>query len=221
MLRKGPFDTVVFDCDSTLSTIEGVDELARRAGVYDACCALTNASMDGHVPLEDVYAKRLDQIQPCRAELDWLGQLYVENITPGAIKLVAELLNRNRRVCIISGGLLPAVQVLARELTIPFEDVFAVDIFFHEDGSYKDFDRTSPLSRAGGKADIIRTLKSNGSNQLACVGDGITDLDMQMDDVLFIGYGGVQSREKVRIAADIFIDDPSLLSLLPLVLHNE
>lgn len=218
-MKRGPFDTVVLDCDSTLSTIEGIDELARRAGVYDICCELTNASMEGRVPLEDVYGKRLEQIRPQRSDLDWLGQHYVENITRGAAELVHRLREQGKRVCIISGGLRPAVLSLARVLNIPDENVFAVDISFNDDGTFRDFDRNSPLTRAGGKADVVRQLRADGQ-RLVCIGDGITDLDMQMEEVLFIGYGGVKCRDRVKAGAEVFVDDPSLLHVLPYILPD-
>ncbi len=44
---------ILFDCDSTLSTIEGIDVLAERAGVVDQVVPLTNAAMDGRLRLEE------------------------------------------------------------------------------------------------------------------------------------------------------------------------
>jgi phosphoserine phosphatase len=43
---------IAFDCDSTLSAIEGVDELARIAGdqIFQEVENLTNLAMDGEVP---------------------------------------------------------------------------------------------------------------------------------------------------------------------------
>ena len=35
------FDIVCFDCDSTLSKIEGIDELGRQSGLFDQLAALT------------------------------------------------------------------------------------------------------------------------------------------------------------------------------------
>ena len=61
-----PFRTFMFDCDSTLSRVEGIDEIARgRKDVAD----LTKAAMDGAVPLDQVYGKRLELVRPSRAEL--------------------------------------------------------------------------------------------------------------------------------------------------------
>ena len=44
------------DCDSTLSTIEGIDELARGKGgdVFERVVELTNAAMNGEVPIGEV-----------------------------------------------------------------------------------------------------------------------------------------------------------------------
>ena len=61
------FASVVFDCDSTLVAVEGIDELS---GPYrDRITALTDAAMDGSVPLEEVYGRRLEIIQPTRAQV--------------------------------------------------------------------------------------------------------------------------------------------------------
>ncbi len=41
------FDIICFDCDSTLSKIEGIDELGRRVNMLDEMAILTNAAMNG------------------------------------------------------------------------------------------------------------------------------------------------------------------------------
>ncbi len=58
-----PYDGVVFDCDATLSALEGIDQLAALAGVADAVSALTHRAMNGEVPLEAVYGERLALIR--------------------------------------------------------------------------------------------------------------------------------------------------------------
>lgn len=216
MRTAAPFNTVVLDCDSTLSAIEGIDELASRAGVSDTCRDLTRAAMDGEVALESVFAKRLDLIRPSRSDIDWLSGQYIEHLTEDADKLVQRLLESDMDVYIISGGLRPAVQGMAQVLGIPADNVRAVDIFFDHDGSYSDFDRESPLARNGGKHEIVKALHQQGK-AMVCIGDGVTDLEMKMDDVLLIGYGGVQFRERVRQEADVYIYDRSLLNVWPYI----
>src|SRR5690606_25880766 len=66
-------DKLIFiDCDSTLSSIEGIDELARLRGpeIFEACANMTNRAMDGEIPLDSVYGARLELIQPTRAECE-------------------------------------------------------------------------------------------------------------------------------------------------------
>ena len=55
---------VIFDCDSTLSRIEGIDELADIAGVTRQVRQMTDAAMAGEIGLEEVYGKRLELIKP-------------------------------------------------------------------------------------------------------------------------------------------------------------
>ena len=71
------FDVICFDCDSTLSKIEGIDELAKRVGLGDELSKLTDAAMNGDVALEEVYAKRLNLIKPNRADIEWLSMICV------------------------------------------------------------------------------------------------------------------------------------------------
>jgi phosphoserine phosphatase len=62
--RWASFDLIFFDCDSTLSAIEGVDELARLKGKEWRVGLLTQKAMDGDLDLSDVYGKRLKAIRP-------------------------------------------------------------------------------------------------------------------------------------------------------------
>ena len=59
------FDIVCFDCDSTLSRVEGIDALARRAGVEADVAPLTDAAMVGDLRLDEVFGKRLDLFLIC------------------------------------------------------------------------------------------------------------------------------------------------------------
>lgn len=122
-----PYGTLVFDCDSTLSAIEGIDELAgpRKAEI----AALTERAMAGEVPLEAVYGRRLELLRPTREQVAALGQQYVAAALPHALELVRALKALRKRVCILSGGLRQAVFALADHLQIDSGDVFAVDIF--------------------------------------------------------------------------------------------
>ncbi len=112
----GPFECVIFDCDSTLTQVEGVNLLAgsRQKEIED----LTNAAMSGKNNFREIYKKRLDLIRPNFTAVSRIGNLYLEKITSEAKETVQALQFLNKRVFMISGGFRPALSVFARHLGI-------------------------------------------------------------------------------------------------------
>lgn len=207
------FEIVCFDCDSTLSAIEGIDELASHAGVGAAVVALTTAAMNGEVPLEDVYAQRLNIIKPDQAAIDWVAELYIHQVVEGALEVVQNLQSQAKQVHIVSGGLRQAILPLAAYLGVPTENIHAVDILFNADGSYQGFDIDSVLAKTGGKTAICRQINPEQLN-LVLIGDGQTDLEAQQAGATVIGFGGVVTRPAVQQKADYFVSGASLMAVL-------
>ncbi len=207
------FDVICFDCDSTLSKIEGIDELARRMGLGESMTRLTDAAMNGEVLLEAIYQQRLSLIRPDKASIDWLAELYIEQIVDGVKEVFETLTAPDKELHIVSGGLRQAILPLAHYLGLSETRVHAVDIYFNDDGSYRDYDQNSPLARSGGKAEICRQLlKSHGS--LVMIGDGKTDMEAKQAGAVVIGFGGVVDRQVVREQADFYSTEVSLVSVL-------
>lgn len=207
------FDIICFDCDSTLSRIEGIDELAARVGMGPAMAKLTDAAMNGEVPLEAVYAQRLELIRPDAASIQWLAGRYIAEQVAGVQEVFTRLAAQGQQLHIISGGLLPAILPLARHLGVDDDHVHAVDVYFHDDGSYKGFDQTSPLAKSFGKAEVCAKL-CNGGATLAIVGDGKTDMEAKQAGAYTIGFGGVAERAVVKELADVYVAGASLLGVL-------
>lgn len=205
---------VFLDCDSTLSAVEGIDELARWSGVLEQTASLTRAAMEGALPLESVYAKRLELIRPSRTDADRLGRLYVERVVDGAENLVSELRRAGCSVHVLSGGLLPAVSVLAAHVGVPERNVHAVDTYFDPAGHYAGFDASSPLARSGGKRTECERVLEAHPGRAAMVGDGVTDLEAVPPCELMVGFGGVVSREAVRRGCGAWVPGPSLAGAL-------
>ncbi|MEC7582792.1 MAG: HAD-IB family phosphatase [Planctomycetota bacterium] len=216
MTAPPPFASVYFDCDSTLSAIEGVDELITFAPPELAAdiADLTRRAMDGELPLAQVYESRLAALSPRRDQLEQVGRVYCERVTEHARELVAALRTLGKEVGIVSGGLLPPVQVLAQHLGIDQDRVHAVPIQFDDDGNYRDFDRTSPLWQNHGKVEVLRQLPDE-QRPVAFVGDGVTDLEVQGTAAdLFVGYGGTVARAAVKEQAEAWFETRSLAPAL-------
>ncbi len=197
---------IIFDCDSTLSAIEGIDELARARGpaVFAEVEAMTRAAMDGKIPVEEVFARRLAIIHPSRANVAAVGRLYVEQVEPTARATIAQLKAAGWTPLILSGGFRQAIAPLAQHLGIA--RVEAVDLFFDAAGEYTGFDEKFPTTRSGGKPARIAELKRELAPAcIVMVGDGVSDLETKPVVDLFIGFGRYTPRAKVKAEAAVFL----------------
>ncbi len=192
-----PYRLVFFDVDSTLVTIEGIDLLG---GGNPRIVELTEAAMNGAIPLEEVYARRLDIIRPDRLIVEGMGTHYVGSLVDGAAETIEALQSAGVIVHLVTAGIEQAIRPLADWLGV--QHLHAVRLQFEPDGAYKDFDRRSPLTRAGGKEIVVRDVRARTKGKAAFVGDGASDLEAKPAVDLFIGFGGVRERATVRENAD-------------------
>ena len=197
---------IFFDCDSTLTSLEGIDELARLKGeeVFTEIEDLTNAAMDGKVPIDEVFGRRLNIIQPDRAASEQVAQLVLETIEPTAKDTMDALRAKGWTPIILSGGLTQVIEPLAEHLGI--EEIQAVDLIFDSEGGFAGFDTSAPPTRNGGKPEIVAKLREKyQSERTIMVGDGISDLETKPEVDQFIGFTRYTSREKVVQDADLCI----------------
>lgn len=211
---RSKYRFVFFDVDSTLVTIEGIDVLARG---NPEIVRLTDAAMNGEIPLDEVYGRRLEIIKPTRADIEALGEQYLASIVDGAEETIATLRESGAIVHLVTAGIAQAIMPLAEKMKIRF--VHAVALRFHDDGSYAGFDRRSLLARSGGKELVVRAVVSRSKGSSAFVGDGVTDLETKPVVNLFIGFGGVVQRDRVRQNAEVYVTEPTLRAVLPYLIE--
>ena len=214
---KPRYRFVFFDVDSTLVTIEGIDVLARG---NPEIVRLTEAAMNGAIPLDEVYGRRLEIIKPTRADVDALGAQYVESFVDGAEETIATLQRAGVDVHLVTAGIAQAIAPVAAKLNIAARAVHAVALEFHDDGSYKDFDRRSLLARAGGKELVVHAILARAKGKSAFIGDGVSDLETKPAVTQFIGFGGVARRERVQAKADVYVTEPALTAVLPYLFES-
>jgi phosphoserine phosphatase len=197
------------DVDSTLCAIEGIDWLASRRddALRDRVARTTEMAMRGEIAVDDVYAERLNAVRPSYEEIVELGRAYENCIEPGVVESLAKLTNSGIRVVLVTGGMREAILPLAEAIGLPESAVNAVSLYFGDSGEYGGFDDQSPLTRNGGKAEVVRSLGLE--RPTLGVGDGITDLELRTADPpavdAFVAYTGVVSRDAVVNGADYVI----------------
>ena len=197
---------LLLDCDSTLSAVEGIDELGRLRGpeVFAQVERMTAEAMDGGIPLETVFARRLELIRPTRAEVEGIAAKYLATVEPDAAEALRRIRAAGWEIAIVSGGFTEAILPLARALGIG--RVHAVGLRFAADGSYAGFDTEAPTARSRGKNAVARRLRAElGAGEVVIVGDGASDLEVKGDADRMIGFGRYAVRAKVKAGADAFI----------------
>lgn len=193
---------MVLDVDSTLAGVEGIDWLAALRGPEaEALSAeLTDKAMQGLIPLEEIYGRRLSSVRPTRAEIEALSRVYVQRMAPMARETVAYLREEGVHLTIASGGFHQAILPLAAELGLDAEQVHAVRLRFDDQGEYAGFDEDSLLARQYGKRETIAGLGLTAP--VLAVGDGITDSEIREVADAFAVFTGFIRRESVIAKAD-------------------
>lgn len=217
---KTPLQAILFDCDGTLSHIEGIDALAEQNGVEDMVAPLTQNAMSSTGMNPDVFQKRLDLVYPTLDQMLAIGQEYFARQTEDAAFVIEIFKRLKKSVYIISAGLFPSVSLFGELLGVSRNHIYAVNVYFDQEGRYIDFDRHSPLIYNDGKRVIVSALKEKNAS-LAYVGDGLNDIAVSDLVTRFIGYGGTVYREAIAQQCHYYIHQRSLASLLPLCLTLE
>lgn len=197
---------IFFDCDSTLSSIEGIDELGRARGpeIFQMVEHLTHQAMNGEVPIGEIFGRRMEIIRPDRGTADAVARQYIETIVPGVPDVIASLKQAGWTPVILSGGFAPLIRPLADFLGIAH--VEAVPLYFDCDGNYAGYGEDYPTTRNGGKPQIIREWKQAMLPEaVVMVGDGVSDLETKPEVDLFVGFGGVVPRAAVQHGSDVWL----------------
>ena len=206
-------DAIIFDCDGTLSTIEGITELAKLNAQEESVQKITEVAMAKTGLNPEIYKKRLDIVLPTKQQCSEVAEHYIATVTPDVKDVIKELQENNITVFIMSAGVDACVLPFVDFLGVPKEQCYSVPIYFNEDGSYKSFDSNCPLTNNDGKFIIAKELQQKYRKMIA-VGDGMNDISLKPIVKKFIGFGGAFYRESIKVMSDVYIKENSMLPVL-------
>lgn len=208
------FKNIIFDCDSTLVKIEGLLFVAAQKGLAKEVAAVTEAGMNGEISFRESLSRRLELLNLVESDLKAIERGYVQNLTEGALEVVRSLRQRDQKVFILSGAFRPPVQGLATFLGVARENVLAIPITVDFRGrvhiSEEELNRVDQL-----KSEAVKRIRQSGPTVL--VGDGMTDWEAGQAADLFIGFGGVVFRPKLKSLVPIYLEEPGLQRILDIV----
>ena len=213
---------IVFDVDSTLLSVESLDFAVERAlaSAPDGperttrLKAITNQGMAGALDFRTSLEQRLAIAGLDRAAVEDAREALRGCATPGMPELVARLRSKGAELAAVSGGFIDLVEPALKDMGLTPGEMRANRLVFQDD-RVAGFDTANPLSRSGGKASVVRALKTlTGSALAVMVGDGMTDYEAFADGAAdsFIGFGAVTVREPVKAKAPAFADSVDALA---------
>ena len=192
----------MLDVDSTLCGIEGIDWLAERRDVDTAkrIADETALAMRGELTVDSIYASRLATVAPTREEVEFLTDVYMSALAPGAEDAIAGWIAAGVTVALVSGGFRQAIAPVAAKLGIQSDRVYAMNLVFDPQGAYAGYDLDSPLSKMLGKRELVAGLDL--PRPVLTVGDGSTDLTTRQVVDAFVAFTGFAHREEIARHAD-------------------
>lgn len=203
---------ICFDMDSTLIQTEVIDELARKAGVYDKVSAITESAMRGEIDFNESFKQRV-------ALLKGLDESVMKEVaeslplTEGAERLFKTLKKYGYRTAILSGGFTYFGNHLKNKLNIDY--VFANELEI-KDGKLTGR-HIGEIINGQKKAELLKLLAFKEDINLAqviAVGDGSNDLPMLREAGLGIAF---HAKPKVKASAKHAISTIGLDAILYLL----
>jgi phosphoserine phosphatase len=217
-LHLADFRLAAFDMDSTLITIECVDEIAAMAGRKAEVAAITEAAMRGEIAdYKESLRRRVALLKGVPQEA--LQQVHDERLrfSPGAESLVAACKAAGLKTLLVSGGFTFFTDRVRDRLGIDFtrSNVLEVEAGVLT-GRLVDQPWGDICDGDAKRAMLLETCAGLGidPSQSFAVGDGANDLPMMAAAGLSVAY---HAKPKVREAAMVAIDEGGLDRLLEVV----
>ncbi|KQN14553.1 MULTISPECIES: phosphoserine phosphatase SerB [unclassified Sphingomonas] len=201
---------LIADMDSTMITVECIDELADYAGIKPQIAEITERAMRGELDFEAALDARVALLEGL-AESD-IERCLAERVTimPGAQALVRTMRARGAATVLVSGGFTRFAEPVARE--IGFDRAIA-NVLKVERGVLTGAVE-KPIVGSQTKLKTLRAAIADGQlveGQSLAVGDGANDLAMIEAAGLGVAY---HAKPIVAAAAAARIDHGDLTTLL-------
>lgn len=211
--KLSDFGLICFDMDSTLITIECIDELADFAGKKVAVSAVTEAAMRGEIDYRESLRQRLALLAGLDARV--LSRVYGERLllSPGARELLEAAQHAGLRTAILSGGFTYFTERLRIELGFDFATSNELEISGGKLTGRVAGDIIDATAKAHHLSRLTEELGLKKEQVIAC-GDGANDLLMMAEAGLSVAF---RAKPATRAKADVAINFGGLDSLLNLL----
>ncbi len=176
-LRLADFKLVAMDMDSTLITIECIDEIADMQGLKPQVAEITEAAMRGDLDFSASLARRVALLKGLDAGA--LQRVYDERLrlSEGAEAMLAAVQAAGMKTLLVSGGFTFFTERLKTRLGLDYTHANTLEI---ENGKLTGRVLGKLVDAAEKKATVLRVCSEMGIDpqQAIVMGDGANDLQM-------------------------------------------
>jgi phosphoserine phosphatase len=217
-LKLNDFKLIAFDMDSTLISIECIDEIADAVGRKAEVAAITEAAMRGEITdFRESLRRRLALLQG--VTLADMERVYTERlqINPGAAELIAACQKAGLKVLLVSGGFTFFANRVKARLNIDFARSNQLEIVDGELTGGLVMQSWGDICDGDEKRRTVLEVASLlGIEPAQCIamGDGANDLPMMGAAGLSVAY---HAKPNVREQAMVAINEGGLDRLLEVV----
>ena len=199
--KGGDVRLLVTDMDSTLISIECIDEIADMLGIKQQVSEITEAAMRGELDFAESLTQRVALLKGL-PESD-LQRVYDERLSlnPGAEKLIGYLKQSSIKLALVSGGFTFFTNKLKERLGLDYTLANTLEV---KDG-FLTGQVEGDIIGAQAKADLLQKLSADMSlqtEQVIAMGDGANDLLMMDIAGLSVAYHAkptVQAQTHVQL----------------------
>lgn len=175
----------VFDFDSTLTSVEALEELAAislakqpdKDAVIKQIEDITNRGVNGEISFTQSLAQRVDLLKANKAHLPELVKRLSKKISPSIKRNKAFFTNNAANIYVVSAGFKEFIDPIVERYGIKANRVFANTFVYDKKGNITGFDKKNHLAKHNGKIAQMKALKLKG--EVIAIGDGYSDFLMK------------------------------------------
>ena len=207
------FRLVAMDMDSTLITIECIDEIADMQGLKPQVAAITEAAMRGDLDFSASLEQRVALLKGLDASA--LQRVLDERLqlSPGALTMLAGFKAAGLKTLLVSGGFTFFADAMKERLGLDYAHANALEIV---DGKLTGRVLGTVVDAEEKKRTIERLCRDLGiaTQQTIVIGDGANDLKMMAIAGLSVAF---RAKPVVRAQADVALNFVGLDGVLTLL----